>query len=139
MQVTWWIPGTLAGKRIASYPAGQTSEPMLFLASPSHGELRISIVFRGLIFDPAPDLGRQGFLDLLLDVGDEADRSGHDRQPAAHLPRKVELAENRADGAGCVDRQLAPVGSARLLSDELHQLDVASRQPVFEGDREQAR
>src|SRR6266446_51682 len=83
-------------------------------------ELRISIVFRGLVFDPPPDLGRQRFPDLLLDVRHETDRSGYDRQPAAHLPRKVQLAENRADGTGRVDWQLAPVSPARLLGDELH-------------------
>src|SRR6266446_1503317 len=84
------------------------------------GELRISIVLGGLILDAPPDLGRQRFPDLLLDVRDETDRSGHDRQPAAHLPWKVELAENRADGTGRVDWQLAPVSPARLLGDELH-------------------
>src|SRR5260370_26247789 len=83
------------------------------------GELRISIVLRGLILDAPPDLGRERFPDLLLDVRDETDRSGHDRQPAADLPRKVELAENRADRARRVDRQLAPVRSARRLTDEL--------------------
>src|SRR4029077_15092701 len=98
-----------------------------------------AVVLGRLILDAAPDLRRQGFLDLLLDVGDETDRAGDDRQAAAHLPREVELAEDRANGAGRVDRQLPSIGSARLLGYEPHELDIPSRQPVFEGDREQAR
>src|SRR5260370_39251160 len=83
------------------------------------GESGISIVLRGLILDAPPDLCRQRFPALLVDMCDEADRAGHDRKPAAHLPRKVELAENRADGAGGIDCKLAPVAPARRPESEV--------------------
>jgi len=92
---------------------------------------------RSLLVDPAPDLTREGFRELFLDVRDQADRTRDDRKAAAHLPWEVELAQDGADGAGRVDRQVAAVSRARLLGDQLHELDVAPGQAVVGGDREQ--
>src|SRR5712692_4720616 len=97
-----------------------------------------AVVFGGLLFDAVPDLGRKGFLELLLDVRDQADRPRHDRQPAADLPGDLELAEDRANRAGRVDRQLATVQASRLLRDEPHQFHVAPGEAVLLRNLEEA-
>src|SRR5437764_12279747 len=80
---------------------------------------------RSLLVPPVPDLRRERLTQLLLEMRHEPDRSGHDRQAAADLPGDIQLAGDRADRAGGVDRQRPAQRRARLLADELHELDVA--------------
>src|SRR5258706_4622103 len=113
MHVTWWIPGTLAG----------TANPCYRLPTAWGGPYRreAALLGRGpvvlgrLLVDPAPDLPGEGLGQLFLDIRDQANRTRDDRQSPAHLPGKIELSQDGADGAGRVDRQLAAVSRARLL------------------------
>src|SRR6266542_5654479 len=83
-----------------------------------------AVVLAGFVLDPAPDLIRKGLAELLLEVPHEPDRARHDGQPAAYLPGDLELAQDRADGARGVDRELAGVGAGGLDAHLLDQLDV---------------
>src|ERR1019366_10040884 len=134
MQVTWWIPDMLAGTN-RLLPTGRTEgESML---APTVLTAPALLPGRRLRVDPAPDLGGQRLLQLLLDVGDEPDGARHHSQPPCHLPRDVELAGDGADGARSVDRQLASMTALRLHRDPLHQLHVPAGEAVLGGEREE--
>src|SRR5258708_30174158 len=103
MHVTWWIPGTLAGTAnpCSRRPHAWGGPYRREAALPGRGP----VVLGGLLVDPAPDLAREGLSELFLDMRDQANRTRDDRQPPAHLPGKIELSQDGADGAGRVDRQ----------------------------------
>src|SRR5919204_6249710 len=88
-------------------------------------------LFRRLLIDAGPDLGRQRIRDFLLEMSHETDRAGHDGQPAADLPGDLELARDRADGAGGVDRKGPLSGPSGCRRNPLDQVDMAARKPVF--------
>src|SRR6218665_2940383 len=58
-----------------------------------------------LALDALPDLDAHRVVDLLQDMAHQADRARHHAQATDDAPRKAELAGNRADGAGGIDRQ----------------------------------
>src|SRR6266508_6234627 len=119
MQVTWWMPGMLR----------PTLAPILV---PLRRRFR-----RGFVLRAGPDFPGHRLLHLLLQVGHKPNRARHHGQAAANPPRDLHLTGDRGDGAGGIDRQLAPVDGARLLRDELHQPDVTAREAVLGRQREE--
>src|ERR1700674_4634445 len=97
MQVTWWMPGTLAGtdhssEKVENGPIYVIGRRLWSTAGLGSAGL---VVLGRLLFDHVPDLGRERLPHLFLDVPDQPDGTGHHRQPAAHPPWDLELAGDR--------------------------------------------
>src|ERR1700730_739684 len=137
MLVTWWMPARLAGSLIVSF------KPMngagIYVSPEPSKTVPPALPGRRLLIGPTPDLSRQGFFELLLDVADKPDRPRHHGQPAAYPPRDGELARDGADGSGSVDRQVACRAATRLCRYRLHELNVPAGKAVFGRQREEPR
>src|SRR5690349_25040626 len=100
MHVTWWMPGMPAvlAATLYSFELAVRSRCSLILVT-----TRIHVTLR-LRFGAGPDLGRHRLLDLLLEMGDEADRTSDHRQAAGDPPWELHLARDGRDRPGRVDR-----------------------------------
>src|SRR4029079_7223633 len=119
------MPDKLAGMR-RLHPQSRESAYVSPSLTQAAATLFGSVVLRGFVVDAGPDLVRQGLRELLLEVADEPDRARHDRHAAGHAPGQPELAEEGADGASGIDRQLALVGARSLAPDLFNEAHVAA-------------
>src|SRR5260370_17402700 len=116
MLVTWWMPGTAAGK-------------LKIILVPPHRGGRSGGGFGSLLFDPRPDLGSHGFACLFLQARHQPDRPRHDPEAAAHLPREPELAADGPHRAGPVDGHLPPHAPPPLPPPHPHHLPIPPPNP----------
>src|SRR5712691_11369375 len=90
-----------------------------------------------LLLGSVPDFARNRVAHLFGYMADQTDGPRNDRNAAADLPRKLQLAQDRADRAGGVDRKRACEGALGVGAHRLHQGDVAAAIAVALRDREQ--
>src|SRR5690348_12278609 len=132
MHVTWWMPGMPAvlAATLYSFELAVRSRCSLILVT-----TRIHVTL-GLRFGAGPDLGRHRLLDLLLEMGDEADRASHHCQAAGDPPWQLHLARDGSDRPGRIDRKVASGGPGSLFPDQPHELHLVAREAVFGGKLE---
>src|SRR4051794_27874635 len=92
-----------------------------------------------LVLDSCLYLARHRVAQLLADMADKADRPGEDADPAHDAPVEAELAGDRGDGPGRVDRQRLAERRLGLAADRTHQRDVGTREAMLGRDLEEPR